>query len=75
VSDDTDETAADLGRIEAQLDELEGALVRLDDGSYGVCASCGGAIADERLQSEPTARWCGACKPGAGERTQQAEDV
>jgi len=61
MSDDTDETSAVLRRIEAELDDVEGALGRLQDGTYGVCVSCGRAITDERLQAEPTARSCEDC--------------
>ncbi|MFZ0170315.1 MAG: TraR/DksA C4-type zinc finger protein [Acidimicrobiales bacterium] len=65
MSDDTDETAAVLGRIEADLDDVEAALARLHEGTYVTCTSCGRAIADERLRLQPTTRWCGACAPAA----------
>jgi len=63
VSDDTDETVAALGRIEATLDDVEAALARLHEGTYAVCASCGRAIDDERLQADPATRSCSACAP------------
>jgi hypothetical protein len=52
---------ADVDTVEALLDQVDGALVRLDDGSYGRCESCGTIIADERLAEIPTARTCAAC--------------
>lgn len=43
------------------LDDVDAALARLDDGSYGRCEVCGQAIAAERLEVRPTARTCVAC--------------
>jgi hypothetical protein len=58
---------ADVDSVEALLDQVDGALARLDDGSYGRCESCGTIIADERLAETPTARTCAACPlPVAG---------
>ncbi|MCR2785833.1 MULTISPECIES: TraR/DksA C4-type zinc finger protein [unclassified Microbacterium] len=45
--------------------ELDAALVRTADGSYGVCASCGAAIPVERMQARPTAEHCIACAAAA----------
>jgi RNA polymerase-binding transcription factor DksA len=44
--------------------DLQHALVRLEDGSYGVCERCGGPIAPERLEARPNARTCIACASG-----------
>ena len=54
--------AADVARLEAIALELEGveaALHRLDDGSYGRCQVCGTALAGERLAGDPLATRCG----------------
>ena len=48
-----------LGEAEAMLDEVDAALVRLADGSYGVCSTCGERITDERLAQLPTTGTCG----------------
>lgn len=45
----------------AELAEVDAALARLRDGSYGVCEGCGAAIPDGRLQVRPMARRCVAC--------------
>jgi RNA polymerase-binding transcription factor DksA len=47
-----------LEQVEAELDDVERALSRLDDGSYGTCEACHQAIADERLAAEPATRFC-----------------
>jgi RNA polymerase-binding transcription factor DksA len=55
----TPETSID--RVDRLLDDVELALTRLDDGTYGQCVTCGAAIEDARLAAEPTIRTCAAC--------------
>ena len=43
------------------LAEIDAALARLADGSYGRCESCGAPIGEERLEARPTARLCIGC--------------
>jgi RNA polymerase-binding transcription factor DksA len=45
------------------LDEIDAALRRLADGTYGRCDSCGEPIEEQRLVDEPTARTCRAHLP------------
>ncbi|MDH6182613.1 DnaK suppressor protein [Microbacteriaceae bacterium SG_E_30_P1] len=45
----------------AGLDEVDRALERLRDGTYGVCVSCGARIPDARLEVRPWADRCVAC--------------
>ena len=40
------------------LREIEVALARIEDGTYGTCASCGKEIPNERLQAVPYATLC-----------------
>ena len=40
------------------LAQIDRALARLDEGSYGVCERCGKPIAEERLQARPWATLC-----------------
>jgi RNA polymerase-binding transcription factor len=40
------------------LIEIEAALARIDDGTYGLCAACGGVISEERLEAVPYATLC-----------------
>jgi RNA polymerase-binding protein DksA len=44
-----------------RLREVDLALGRVADGSYGVCEKCGAPIGTERLEARPTARRCIAC--------------
>ena len=45
----------------AAVVEARAALRRLDEGTYGICDSCGRAIPFERLEAIPYARRCVAC--------------
>jgi DnaK suppressor protein len=44
------------------LYHLNEALLRIDQGSYGVCEECGRLISEDRLTAVPHARLCIACK-------------
>jgi RNA polymerase-binding protein DksA len=44
------------------LYQIDDALKRLDDGSYGVCAQCNKPIAMSRLKAVPYASMCVACQ-------------
>jgi DnaK suppressor protein len=41
---------------------VEGALERIADGSFGVCASCGDDISARRLQALPWTQYCLRCQ-------------
>ncbi len=47
-----------LEQIEAELADVEHALHRIDDGTYGTCEACGRPIGDDRLEVLPAARFC-----------------
>jgi len=47
-----------LERVEAELADIDHAMRRLDEGSYGTCEACGKPIGDERLEAMPAARFC-----------------
>jgi len=57
--EDAHRVAVDL--VDALLDDVELALARLDDGTYGRCESCGSAIADAELADDPLGRACAPC--------------
>ncbi len=40
------------------IEEIDAALQRIDDGSYGVCEACGKPIGDDRLRAIPWTRLC-----------------
>jgi DnaK suppressor protein len=49
------------GVQERELVELDGALSRIENGSYGTCQMCGGAVGRQRLRAIPEARFCIEC--------------
>jgi len=44
------------------LQAIEGALRRIDNGTYGICRDCGEPIAEARLNAIPWTRSCVSCK-------------
>ncbi|MBI3895327.1 MAG: TraR/DksA family transcriptional regulator [Acidobacteria bacterium] len=46
----------------ALLREIEGALERLRDGTYGACLDCGMPMSRKRLEALPWARYCVTCQ-------------
>src|SRR5208282_2369603 len=49
-------------RERVKLKQIDDALERLDEGTYGVCESCGLEIAEERLEAMPFSRLCRDCQ-------------
>jgi len=71
VADSGDEATADLisdvenaelSRDLQELREVDAALARMSQGSYGTCIDCRSEIDLERLRREPAARRCFACQ-------------
>ncbi len=48
-----------------RLRQIDAALARLADGSYGICCDCGGSISPKRLAAIPSAERCIACQEQA----------
>jgi RNA polymerase-binding transcription factor len=59
VMDVNKELALRLGERESQMvADIDQALLRIKEGSYGICARCGEQIDERRLEALPTARYC-----------------
>jgi DnaK suppressor protein len=57
------EMALRLGERESQMiADIDQALLRIEEGSYGKCARCGKLIDERRLEALPTARYDAACQ-------------
>jgi DnaK suppressor protein len=54
-------TAALLARTRTRLAEIDAALVRLDEGTYGLCTRCGKPVGDARMAARPAAATCVRC--------------
>jgi RNA polymerase-binding transcription factor DksA len=64
-----------LEQLEAELADVEHALKRLDDGTYGTCEIDGKPIPEERLEVLPATRLCLEHQIEAEREAQQARPV
>ncbi len=49
------------GVAEREVEQVEEAVRRREEGTYGICAECGQPIGEERLQARPQATLCIEC--------------
>ncbi len=49
------------GEIAHELGEIDAALARIAQGTFGICELCGGAIGRDRLRALPEVRRCLRC--------------
>jgi len=52
---------ASVDRHVQEIRDIDAALMRIAEGSYGKCCDCQDPIIIERLEAYPTARRCIAC--------------
>ena len=50
--------------LESSLRDVESALKRVEEGTYGVCKYCDKEIAEKRLRARPASSSCIECKKG-----------
>jgi DnaK suppressor protein len=65
---DSGQVTAERGEVEAlantlieTLTEVEHALEKFDNGTYGICENCSSEIPEARLEAKPAARLCINC--------------
>ena len=51
--------------VEKEIESVQRALGRIEDGTYGTCVRCGEPIAPERLDARPEAALCIHCARSA----------
>ena len=67
IGDGTTEAVDRLNRVgtakelEAMLRDVERALVKIDEGTYGICDRCGRLIPEARLEARPWSVRCVDC--------------
>ena len=61
ITSNAERNQAMLRNSQALLDQVDGALARLDAGTYGVCQRCGKAINPRRLEALPYVALCVEC--------------
>jgi RNA polymerase-binding transcription factor DksA len=55
------QSEAVLSQSVQHLRDIDAALLRMDEGTFGTCKTCGGPIALGRLQARPQATQCISC--------------
>lgn len=65
---DSSQVTAERGEVEAlagnlreSLSDVEDAIAKLDNGTFGTCESCGQPISPDRLEAKPAAKLCMEC--------------
>ena len=61
---------AELGLMQGELNEVQDALTRIDEGRYGICENCGRPIDRARLKALPLARYDLRCQRLIEERAE-----
>ncbi|HYO91112.1 MAG TPA: TraR/DksA family transcriptional regulator [Pyrinomonadaceae bacterium] len=75
LRDVNQEIALRLGEHESRIvADIDQALLRIDEGTYGECQRCGAPIDERRLDAMPTARYDAACQT-AIEANQGLDDM
>lgn len=52
------ENVAVSNEAKVELELLKHALIKIDEGKYGICEQCGGPIEPGRLEASPEAKFC-----------------
>jgi DnaK suppressor protein len=47
--------------LTAKLADVDRAIAKFEDGTYGICDRCGSTIPDERLEARPSSILCVGC--------------
>jgi RNA polymerase-binding transcription factor DksA len=58
VTAERGEAEALAGKLKETLEEVAAAIIRLDEGTYGICEACGVVINPARLEAMPASRFC-----------------
>ena len=56
--EDYETNTAILKQLEIQLDDVKDALIKIENGTYGICEVSGHPIEEGRLNANPAARTC-----------------
>ena len=65
---------ADLSRRADQVRQIRAALVRMENGTFGVCQYCRKAIPPKRLNAVPWTRFCIQCQETADRQGMEVPD-
>ena len=68
IAFERERAAALRSQAEAHLDDIDRAFVRVAEGTYGTCRTCGGEIGAERLRALLVTEVCRPCAGAGGPR-------
>jgi RNA polymerase-binding transcription factor DksA len=60
-SEDFEERSGTTEVLGARLEDINHALDKISNGTFGICEICGNLIEEDRLEANPAARTCKAC--------------
>lgn len=60
-SENYEERTGIISALEARLEDINTALVAIENDSYGICKVCGKKIEEDRLEANPAAHTCKEC--------------
>ncbi len=70
------EIALRLGERSSQVvADVDQALLRMKEGSYGICARCSKPIDERRLEALPTARYDAVCQAAIESANGEDDDI
>lgn len=60
-TEDYEERSGTMATLDARLGDIDNALLKIENNTFGICESCGNPIEEDRLEANPGARTCKAC--------------
>lgn len=60
-SEDYEEKSSLINVLVKKLNTVIRALLKIEDGTYGICDTCGGKIEEDRIEANPSALTCKNC--------------
>ena len=60
-AEDYEERSIKLTLLDSRLSDINIALEKIEDGTYGICENCKKEIGKDRLEANPAARTCKEC--------------
>jgi RNA polymerase-binding protein DksA len=64
--EDDDALEGQAALVTREISSVKRALLRIEQGEYGICVRCGGDISEGRLEARPEAALCIACASQEG---------
>jgi len=60
-AEDYEERSSKLAVLKSRLIDVDKALERIENGTYGICTKCNKPIEKERLEANPATEGCNVC--------------